>query len=230
MKGVKTIGLAVICLMVAVTSSCFGQITFQKTFGGTGNDLGLSIQQTTDGGYIISGGTYSFGAGNSDIYLIKTNSNGDTLWTKTYGGINDDGCRAICETTDGGYIIAGFTLSFGTGNQDVYLLKTEANGDTLWTKTYGGGNNDYGKSVQQTADGGYIITGTTQSFGAGITDEFLIKTPTNGNTLWTKTLGGIIIEDSYSVRQSTDEGYIIAGNTGLPGNYVVYLLKTDSIG
>ena len=170
-------------------ASCFlyltpasAQITFQKTYGGTLADQGASVQQTTDGGYIIAGNTKSSGAGNQDVYLIKTDAIGDTLWSKTYGGALNDLGRSVQQTVGGGYIIAGTTSSFGAGNQDVYLIKTDANGDTLWSKTYGGTAGDEGNSVKQTTDGGYIIAGYTGSFGAGALDVYLIKTDSSGNS------------------------------------------------
>src|SRR5207247_781050 len=107
----------------------------------------------------------------------KTDTIGDTLWTKTFGGIYDDEALFVNQTTDGGYIIAGWTSSFGAGGwDDVYLVRTDANGDSLWTKTYGGVNGDVAWSVQQTTDGGFIITGGTSSFGSGGYDVYLIKT------------------------------------------------------
>ncbi|MCH7761882.1 hypothetical protein IIA15_10870, partial [candidate division TA06 bacterium] len=141
-------------LLFAVSSPA--QITFERTYGGGARDEGYSVQQTSDGGYIIAGLTWSFGSGRDDVYLIKTDSLGDTLWTRTFGGTNSDGGRSVQQTLDGGYIITGFTNSFGVGGIDVYLIKTDSLGDTLWTKTYGGDYNDGGYSVQQTLDKGYI--------------------------------------------------------------------------
>jgi len=206
---------------------------WERTYGGTGSDEGWSVQQTSDGGYIITGQTNSFGAGDNDIYLIKTSSNGDTIWTKTYGSSESECGHSVQQTTDGGYIVAAQTNSFGAGGTDVYLIKTTANGDTVWTETYGGTNQDFGWSVQQTSDGGYIIAGRTNSFGAGETDVYLIKTTSNGYTLWTKTYGGTNSEEGMSVQQTPDGGYIIAGKTnsfGVAGSVDVYLIKTTSNG
>jgi hypothetical protein len=132
-----------------------------------------------DGGYIIAGFTCSFGAGSNDIYLVKTNASGDTLWTRTYGGTNDDYGLYVQQAPDSGYILTGYTRSFGAGNCDVYLIKTNVQGDTVWTRTYGGTSHDYSYSVQQTSDGGYIIAGITDSLGNGY-DVLLIKTDADG--------------------------------------------------
>ena len=232
MKRVTLFTILLAVLLASTAAADPGDTLWTRTYGGSGNDYGYSVQQTTDGGYIVAGVTKSFGAGENDVYLVKTDAEGDTLWTRTYGGSDDDYCWSVQQTTDGGYVIAGFTYSFGAGSCDAHLIKTDTNGDTLWTHTYGGSESDYSQSVQQTTDGGYIIAGFTSSFGAGSNDYYLVKTDANGDTLWTRTYGGSGRDDGYSVQQTTDGGYIIVGWTQSFGAGMndVYLVKTDADG
>jgi hypothetical protein len=159
-----------------------GNTLWTKNYGGTSDDFGYSVQQTSDGGYIVAGYSSSFGV-TYQVYLIKTNASGDTLWTRTYGGANS-GCKyggfSVQQTSDGGYIVAGYSDFFGNGGQ-VYLVKTNASGDSLWTRTYGGTDFDDGYSVQQTQDGGYIVGGETYSFGNNC-QVYLIKTDSLGRS------------------------------------------------
>jgi len=228
---VKKLSLVALILIGSV-SIVSAQTSWWRTYGGTGSDYGYSVQQTLDGGYIVAGSTGSFGAGGGDFYLIKTDASGDALWTRIYGGTGYDYGYSVQQTLDGGYIIAGYTQSSGAGSYDVYLIKTSASGDTLWTRTYGGADGDGGFSVQQTSDTGYIITGYTYSFGAESTDVYLIKTDASGDTLWTRTYGGTGYDYGRSVRQTLDGGYIIAGYTHSFGAGCddVYLIKTDANG
>ena len=203
-----------------------------KTFGGEGGDWARSVQQTSDGGYILAGQTGSFGAGSYDAWLIKTDANGNKVWDKTFGGSSYDEANAVQQTSDGGYILAGETYSFGTGSYDAWLIKTDANGNKVWDKTFGGISSDGAYSVQQTSDGGYILAGSTDSFGAGSSDAWLIKTDADGNKVWDKTFGGISGDVASAVQQTKDGGYILAGYTGSfgAGVYDAWLIKTDAEG
>jgi len=211
-----------------VKTNSLGQPLWTRTYGGSSHDAALSVQQTSDGGYIVAGYSRSFGAGWNDFYLVKTNSLGDTLWTRTYGGSRTDASYSVDTTADGGYIVAGYTESFGAGGGDFYLVKTNSSGDTLWTRTFGGSGTDAAYYVQQTSDGGYIVAGSTGSFGAGGDDFYLVKTNSLGATLWTRTYGGIYSDEARSVQKTSDGGYIVAGYTGSfgAGYNDFYLVKT----
>jgi hypothetical protein len=215
-----------------IKTDASGLAMWTRTYGGPDGEYGSSIQQTSDGGYAIAGLTVSFGAGGGDVYLIKTDASGDTLWTRTYGGTDADVGNSVQQTSDGCYIVAGSTKSFGAGGADVYLIKANISGDALWTRTYGGSDHDEGYSVQQTTDGGYVIAGYTCSYGSGNADVYLIKTDASGDTLWTRTYGGTSWAAGSSVQQTLDGGYIIAGATNGTGGDNVYLvkIKTDSLG
>jgi hypothetical protein len=215
-----------------IKTDASGDTVWTRTYGGTGNEGGVSVEQTSDGGYIIAGWAFAPGAAWADVYLIKTDAGGDTVWTRTYGGADADIARSVQQTSDSGYIAVGETRSFSADSIDVYLIKTDAGGDTVWTRMYGGAGHEGGTSVQQTSDGGYIIAGYTSSFGAGQNDVYLIKTDTSGDTVWTRTYGWTGWEDGYSVRETSDGGYIIAGVTNSfgAGGSDVYLIKTDASG
>jgi len=209
-----------------------GNPVWTQTFGGSDYDHASSVQQTSDGGYIVAGWTSSYGAGSGDVYLIKTDGSGNPDWTQTFGGSSNDGGSSVQQTLDGGYIVAGFTESYGVGYSDVYLIKTDGSGNPVWAQTFGGSWYDYGYSVQQTLDGGYIVAGTTASYGAGADDVYLIKTDGSGNPVWTQTFGGSGVDRGRSVQQTSDGGYIVAGGTSSygVGSADVYLIKTDGSG
>jgi len=151
-----------------------GEVEWQKTFGGKYGGGANSIQQTADGGYIVAGWTYSFGSGEADVYILKLNSKGEDEWEKTFGGEYRDEANSIQQTTDGGYIVAGWTSSFGFGEADVYILKLNSKGQLEWEKTFGGEDSDWANSIQQTADGGYIVAG----YSSG--DFYILKLNSKG--------------------------------------------------
>jgi PKD repeat protein len=206
-------------------------VEWNKTYGGMNYEGAYSVQQTTDGGYIVVGATYTFGAGSMDVWLVKIDAGGTMQWSKTYGGSNWDGAysASVQQTADDGYIIASSTSSFGVGKADFWLIKTDVAGNMLWNKTYGGVENDEHATGRQTFDGGYIIVGTTHSFGDSLGDVWLVKTDSAGNMLWNKTYGEPYPygEDGRSVQQTNDGGYVIAGYDG-KGDILV--IKADSGG
>jgi hypothetical protein len=224
----------------------YGNVLWEKTYGITGRDVGNSVQQTSDGGYIIAGTTSFFGLNHdSDVYLIKTDGDGTVEWEKTFGGEESDSGYSVQQTFDGGYIIAGQSVTYYEDysfTSDVYLIKTDTEGNAEWEKTFRNGETSSGNSVQQTSDGGYIVAGHTGSYGAidievEEYDVYLIKTDAVGNAEWEKTFRNGETNSGNSVQQTSDGGYIIAGITGpgyryefFPDKYDVYLIKTDAEG
>ncbi len=209
-----------------------GNLQWTKTIGGPGDEIGFSLIQTSDGGYAIAGATYSFGAGDEDVYVVKLDANGNLQWTKTIGGPKREWGNSLIQTSDGGYAIAGSTTSFGAGGWDVYVVKLDSSGNLQGTKTIGGKGWDAGISLIQTSDGGYAITGYTKSFGAGGEDVYVIKLDANGKLQWTKTIGGENDDRGFSIIQTSDGGYAIAGSTTSFGarERDVYVIKLDRNG
>ncbi len=209
-----------------------GVILFSKVYyGGTGREAGLSVQSSTDNGYLIAGYTESFGSGMKDLFILNVDFNGNVNWNKTYGGLNDDIANSVKRTSDGGYIITGTTNSFNANGDDVYLIKIDINGNKLWSKVIGGANQDIGNSVVQCTDGGYMIAGSSVSFGAGDTDIYIIKTDSNGNLLFSNTINSSAADCASSVKQTSDGEYILTGGTTTTsGNPNVCLMKFNNTG
>jgi uncharacterized delta-60 repeat protein len=217
-----------ILLLTGVTSADQWAIEYEGIH--YARDTGSSIQQTTDGGYIVAGNTQSFGAGVDDFWILKLNSDGTIAWQKTYGGTNTDWARSIQQTSDGGYIVAGETWSFGAGEWDYWVLKLNSDGTVAWQKTYGGSSSDYANSIQQTSDEGYIVAGETWSFGAGEYDYWVLKLNSDGTVAWQKTYGGSSSDYANSIQQTSDGGYIVAGWTWSFGAANFWVLKLNSDG
>jgi hypothetical protein len=195
-----------------------GNFQWMKTYGGIAEERILNIRSTSDQGYLLSGSTQSFGQGNWDMLYIKTDSSGDTLWTKIIGGTDSDQGTDGEQTSDGGFIFCGRVSSSSLGYADVCLVKTDSNGDTLWTRMYGGAGWDEGMKVKQTFDGGYIVTGASTGFGNSSYDVYLIKTDGSGNLQWSKLYAGNHNDATYDIIQLADSGYVFMGETESFGN------------
>jgi hypothetical protein len=211
-----------------VKTDASGNHEWNHTYGGPNSDGGHSVVQTEDGGYAIAGYTYAYMAETSDMWLVKTDALGNPQWNQTYGGADKDAGYSVVQTEDSGYAIAGYTLSFGAGISDVWLVKTDASGNHEWNHTYGGPKGDYGWSVVQTEDGGYAIAGYTYTSTVGGSDVWLIKTNASGSPQWNQTYGGADKDAGYSVVQTEDGGYAIAGDTWSfdAGSGDVWLVRT----
>jgi hypothetical protein len=214
-----------------------GNILWQKNYGGAREDEGYSVEETADGGYIVAGRTRSYGSGMYDVWLMKVDPSGEKTWDKAFGGALDDEASSIKQTIDGGFIIAGNTKSFGSGMYDVWLLKIDQFGGKIWDKTIGGSRDDMGDSIQETSDGGFVVAGTTGSWGNGDADALLIKIDSNGNEQWKKTFGGPRSERNpwsrgWSVQQTSDGGFAMLGSTNSlgSGGYDIWFIKTDANG
>ena len=222
--------LSTICISA---NAIYGAQYWAKTYGRSSwGNRANSIRQTADGGYIVAGSiySYSFGTDNKDALVLKLNSYGTVSWQKTYGGSEDDGAYFIEQTLDKGFIVAGFTQSFGAGGTDFWVLKLDGSGDITWQKTYGGSDLDNISSIQKTSDGGYIMAGNTYSFGTGDCDAWVLKLDGSGNVSWQKTYGGSDWDEAVAILQTADGGYILAGDTSSFNNGALWVLKLDGSG
>ncbi|MFC2000077.1 hypothetical protein ACFLXE_04900 [Chloroflexota bacterium] len=225
--------LAMVGVVPIVLASDPPELEWVRTFGDSAWCRGSSVQQTSDGGYIIAGNT------SRNVWLVKTDSDGNEVWNREFGGSRYDVGVAVQPTSDGGFIITGYTNSYGNDHQDVWLIKTDSSGNELWNRTFGGPGGDFGRYVEQTSDGGYIVVGVTSppetDDAVNVADVLLIKTDSDGNEVWTKLFDKSVYDDGVSVQQTSDGGYIVAGNTGDERAYEIFLtdvllIKTDSSG
>jgi hypothetical protein len=249
MKGKTIVPVMLIIILIGLSSTFLsiqlvrGTAPFvakwEKAYGGTGDEEGKCIVNASDGGYLLGGYTTSFGAGNKDFWIVKVSASGDSEWNKTYGGTSDDVCTSIIPDVDGGYLLGGYTFSFGAGTKDIWLIKTDSTGNALWNKTYGWYEyEDLGapESVAKTNDGGYVMAGTTRSHAVGGEDALLIKINSTGFIEWNKTYAGPNYDRFYTVLQTNDGGYMCGGWTKSYGEgtdwntWNVWLVRTDSSG
>ncbi len=204
-RGIFLVFLAAILVLLGQKDS-FGQA--QSHDGGSSHVL--SIERTFNSGYILAGYEESSN-GNNDMLLIKLNRSMVTEWEKTYGGEGNDGAQSIQQTPDGGYIVSGFTESYGKGKKDMWILKLDASGSSEWEKTYGGKGNDEAHSIHRTLDGGYLVAGFTESFGKGKKAIWVLKLNSAGDVEWQTTAGSHKADAAYSAYQAFDGGYLVAG-------------------
>jgi len=227
-----------------------GNVIWEQGFGEENPEIATSIIQTTDGGYAVLGfvipikdtGYIMYKEGikkekvleieKSDIWITKLNPDGTILWNNVYGGREDEEAYSLVQTTDGGYIIGGYTKSKGRGGKDAWIIKLDSIGNIIWEKAYGGNDDDLAYSLVQTTDGGYAIAGSTDSKGEGELDIWFFKLDEQGNLLWEKTYGGSDDEEARSIIQTTEGGYAIAGFTYSKGagGADVWILKLDEQG
>jgi hypothetical protein len=202
-----------------------GNVLWEKGFGGTYGDYPAVVRQTTDGGFIVAGESYSYRTGDRycDMWVIKLNSSGGIEWQKTYGGTGTDAAMGLQETFDSqgtstGYLLVGYTTSFGADGRDVWVLKLDLSGGIEWEKAYGGTDDEFGRSIQQVFDqdgntDGYVMTADTQSFGAGSRDAWVLKLDNSGEVEWEKTYGGSGVEMPQSIQIADDGGYVVGAYT-----------------
>jgi hypothetical protein len=211
----------------------YGDMEWNQTYGGNYDELVHSLVVTSDGGYALAGITTSFGAGSSDFWLVKTDAFGNVEWNQTYGGAENDEAADVVATSDGGYAIIGTTRSFGAGNDDLWLVKTDEYGNVEWNQTYGGYYLDEASCLVATSDGGYALAGITDNFDAAAIDFWLVKTDAFGNVEWNQTYGGEKWEFTASLIATSDGGYAIIGTTnsfGVEDSIDCWLVKTNATG
>ncbi|HXP51439.1 MAG TPA: hypothetical protein VN922_15895, partial [Bacteroidia bacterium] len=202
------------------------------TYGGLKNEGCNQIRATNDGGYIMIGYTTSFGIGGNNMYAIKVDSLCKPQWSRAMGGNRTQVGYGVTPTSDKGYAFVGFTDSYGNGGYDAYLVKVDSNGNVQWQKTYGGSDWDFAYSVKQISDGGFVLCGQTYSYGSGNGDVYVVRTDKNGDTLWTRAIGGTGCDIGNSLQIRNDSLYMIIGSTTSYGlaDTNVYFIELNSSG
>jgi len=215
--------------ITCISETC-AQNIWMSTYGGDLLDHAMSVQQTSDGGYIVAGGTYSLGHGSQDIWLLRLDDSGDTIWTKTFGGIDDDKAYYVQQTTDNGFIITGYTKSFGSPGDNVFLIKTDSSGNHLWRYVLSDSNRSWSLCVRQTKDPGYVLTGFTQIFGENKYNAWLIRSNEQGIPIWSRNYNWENNNWVGSVYQTNEGGFILAGFTEINDSRDGLIIMTDSVG
>jgi hypothetical protein len=216
----------------ALSIQSYAQITFNKTYGGINTETAYKVDICKDGGYVTGGYTRSQGQGFASVHIIKTDKYGEMQWESILGGNNVDIAYGIAALSDGGYVAVGSTNSFGAGQEDVYVVKVDDKGKKMWEKTFGGTGSDVGWDIRETSDGGLIVTGSSNSWGASFFDAFLLKLDASGNQQWRRLYGGGSFEAGFCVREAADGGFIMFGQTHSigEGQGDFYLVKTTKNG
>ncbi|MCW4017142.1 MAG: hypothetical protein NWF00_00425 [Candidatus Bathyarchaeota archaeon] len=207
-----------------------GNLLWNNTYTDLGTAIAYGIIQTADGGYALVGASNTVGEGGNDGWLIKVDSDGALEWYQTYGAAQNDALYSIVQAADGGYVLGGESDSYGSGANNLWLIKTDSSGMAQWNQTYGDSNNFISGTLIKTQDGGYAIVGTVQVSGS---DEFvLVKTDSSGNMQWNQTYRGINFSDALFGIQTSDGGYALTGVTDAiePAYAKGWLVKTDSNG
>src|SRR4030043_1064114 len=220
-----------ILLLIGFVTVVKAQEYWAKTYGLSSSEYSYVIQQTTDGGYIMTGTTTAH-FGGYDFWVLKADAAGNVMWDKVFGGTLDDIPNALKQTTDGGYIIAGRTQSFSAGGFDYWVIKLDPAGNAVWQRNYGGTSDDLAYGIQQTTDGGYIVAGTSLSYTAGGYDVWILKLDSAGGVTWQRRYGGNGTEWPYAIINTSDGGYAVAGyeSSYSPGGNDIWVLKLTSDG
>lgn len=222
--------IAALLFLLSFVLSAQAPKKFYTRFGGYGHDVGYGVVQTLNGQYAVTGSTSSFGNGNTDVYLALVDSMGWVRWEKSYGGFNNDIGRSIIQLKDSGFVIAGYTNSFGSGGYDMFAVRTDKNGNLIWQKTFGGLDWDFAYCVKESNGGdSLIICGNTYSYGYGKSDGYIVKTDINGNFQWQKTYGGAEDDEFKSFTLTYNNQYAFAGTTKSMGDTKgdCWLMKTN---
>ena len=219
--------------LYAVKTDADGNSLWSLAYSNGKYDAASCVINAVDGGYVICGtAAASSGHGMQDMLLLKIDSRGNTMWAKFYGGAQSDFGSRVVASNDGGYAMIGTTASFGAGNSDIYLVKTDAQGNSLWARTYGGRGVDQGVAIINSGDGGYILGGNSESFSYGSSDLLMIAVDAQGNSLWTRHFGGKSDDYLGGIVRDKDGGYALAGWTSSAGagDYDAYFLKVNKKG